>query len=109
MNSIVTKPDGRCTRLAAAAELALGLQLAGDEPDRNDAEALGRLQQTGAGLLPGRLVLEHDLVEAGQGVADVGGVVDRQPPAAACVDVGEGGGRQLGAIGGLEPGHVSGH
>ena len=96
-------------RLGPAAELALGLQLAGDEPDRNDAEALGRLQQTGAGLLACRLVLEHDLVEAGQGVADVGGVVDRQTPAAARVDVGEGGGRQLGAIGRLEPGHVSGH
>ena len=31
-------------RLALPAELALGLQLAGDEPDGDDAESLGRLE-----------------------------------------------------------------
>ncbi len=96
-------------RFAAPAELALGLQLAGDEPDGHDAEALGRLQQTRPGPLPGRFILEDDLVEAGKGVADVGGIVDRQPLAAALVDVGEGGGRQLGTVGGVEPWHSHGH
>ena len=65
------------------------LQLAGDEPDRHDAEALGSLEQPLARPLAGRVVLERDLPEAGEGVADVGGVVDRQAPSAMGVDVGE--------------------
>ena len=96
-------------RFAAPAELALGLQLAGDEADGHDAEALGRLEQPGPRLLPGVFVLEHDLVETGEGVADMGGVVDRQPLAAPLIDVGEGARRKLGPIGGLEPCHISGH
>ena len=43
---------------------------------------LAALQEPGAGPLAGRLVLEGDLAEAGQRVADVGRVVDRQPPLA---------------------------
>ena len=96
-------------RFAAATQLAFGLQLTGDEADGHDAEALGRLEQAGASLVPGLFVLEDDLVEAGEGVTDVGGVVDRQPPATMPVDVGERRGRQLGTVGGLEPWHSTGH
>ena len=108
VNSMVTNPDGRCCGSPPPAELTLGLQLAGDEPDGDDAETLGGLQQPGAGLLPGRFVLERHLVEAGQRIAHVGGVVDRQAAPPAGIDVGEGGRRQLGAIGGPELWHVSG-
>ena len=96
-------------RLAAPAALALRLELTGDEADRDDAEAFGRSEQSRAGLLARLLVLELDLVEAGEGVADVGGVVDRQAPAALGVDVGEGARRQLGSIRRLESGHDRGH
>ena len=94
-------------RRPLASELALGLQLAGDEPHGDDAVSLGRLEQPGPRLLAGRLVLEHDLAEAGQGVAHVAGIVDRQPAPAAPVDIGEGAVRQPGSIGGFEPCHVT--
>src|SRR2546425_784725 len=67
----------------------LRLQQAGDEPDGHDAVLLRRVQQPVAGALPGGIVLEGDLVEPGQGIPHVGLVVDRQPPPAARVDVGE--------------------
>ena len=88
-----------------AAEGAFGLQLAGDEPDRHDLVLLGRLQQPGPGPVPGRLVLERDLAEAGQRVADVGGVVDRQPSPSTRVDVGERPVGQAGALRRTEAGH----
>ena len=84
----------------------LGLQLAFDEPDGHDPVALGRVEQPDAGALPSVLVLELDLTESGEGVAHVGGVVNRQPPLTAGVDVGEGGVRELGAIHRVERGHV---
>jgi hypothetical protein len=96
-------------RVAPPAELALRLELAGDEADRDDAEALGRPEQTRAGLLARLLVIELDLVEAGEGVADVGGVVDRQATTALRVDIGEGVRRQLGSIRRLESGHGRRH
>ena len=94
-------------RRGLASELALGLQLSGDEPHGDDSESLGSLEQPGPRLLPGRLVFEHDLVEASQGVAHVAGVVDRQPAPATPVDIGEGAVRQPGSIGRLEPCHVT--
>ena len=58
-------------------------------------------------LLPGRVVLELDLAEAGEGVADVGGVVDRQAPPTLGVDVGEGPIGQAGTLARLEAGHAA--
>ncbi len=87
-------------------ELALGLQLTGDETDRHDPVLLGRVQQPLAGALPGALVLEPDLTEPGEGIADVGLVVDRQPPAAAGVDVGERAVRKVGSLRRIESGHA---
>ena len=82
VSNIVTKPSGSCDRFAGErlAELTFGLQLTGDEPDRHDPVLLGGVQQPLAGALPGALVLEPDLTEASEGVADMGLVVDRQPP-----------------------------
>ena len=104
--SIVTKPDGSCTGSDRWAKCTFGLQLAGDEPDRDDLELLGRVQQPHAGPLAGRLVFEGDLAEADQRIADVGGVVDRQPSPAMRVDVGE---RTVGKAGSflrIEAGHA---
>ena len=76
--SIVTKPDGRCTGSRAEfTELALRLQLTGDEPDRHDPVLLGCVQQSFAGALARPFVFEVDLAEASKGVADVGLVVNR--------------------------------
>ena len=80
------------TRRPAVASAPLRLQLAGDEADRHDAVLLRRVQQPVARALPGGLVLEADLVEPGERVPHVRLVVDRQPPPAARVDVGEGAG-----------------
>ena len=84
----------------------LRLQQAGDEPDGHDAVLLRRVQQPVAGALPGGIVLEGDLVEPGQGIPHVGLVVDRQPPPAARVDVGEGPVGEAGSLAGLETRHA---
>ena len=81
------------------------MQLAGDESDRHDAEALGGLEQPLAGALAGGVALEADLAEAGKRVADVGRIVDRQAPATLRVDVREGAVGQPGALGRFEAGH----
>ena len=73
----------------------LRADLAVDEPDRQDAVALGRLQQLRPGAVAGRVIVEQHPVEAGQRVADVGLVVDRQAPPAGRVDVGKRAVRQL--------------
>ena len=100
--SIVTNPVGE----AAATIGGPLLQLAGDEADRHDAEALGRLQQPLAGALAGGVVLEPHLPEAGQRVADVGRIVDRQAAAIpSSIDVGEGAVGQSGALGRVQAGH----
>ena len=93
-------------RFAAPSELTFGLQLTGDEPDGDDAESLGRLQQPASSEVSRRLVLENDLVEAGESIADVGRVVDRQPSPPTAVDVREGAGGKLGPISRFEPCHV---
>jgi hypothetical protein len=46
-------------------------QLTGDEPDRDDPVLPGGIEQALPGLAAGRLGLELDLLEAGEGVADV--------------------------------------
>ena len=84
----------------------LRLQLASDEPDGHDAVALRRVQQPLAGALPGGIVLEGDLVEPRECIAHVGLVVDRKPPPAARVDVGEGPVGKAGSLASLETRHV---
>ena len=54
------------------------LELVGDEPDRHDPIPPGCVEQARPGSLPSGVVLEPDLAEPGQGVADVGLVVDRE-------------------------------
>jgi hypothetical protein len=83
----------------------LRLQLAGDEPDRHDAVLPGRVQQPLPCSLARGLVLEGDLVEPGQRVPYVGLVVDRQPPAAGGVDVGERPVGETRALAGLQSRH----
>jgi hypothetical protein len=72
-------------------------ELAGDEADRHDAVLLGRPQQAGAGPVARLVAFEAELVEAREGVPNVGFVVDRQPPVAARVDIGESAVGELGA------------
>src|SRR5207249_4279302 len=81
-------------------------QLAGDEPDGHDAVLLRRVQQPFAGALPGRIVVEGDLVEPGECIPHVRLVVHRQPPPAARVNVGEGPVGKPGSLLGLETGHA---
>ena len=85
----------------------LRLQLAGDEADRHDAVLLRRVQEPGARALAGGVVLEADLAEPGERVPDVRLVVDRQPPPAARVDIGEGAGGELGPLAGDQSRHAS--
>src|SRR6266542_2448676 len=86
---------------------ALRTQLAGDEPDGHDAVLLGGVQEPLAGPLPGRVVLERDLVEPGEGVAHVRLVVDGQPSPAERVYVSERAVRQSRPVAVFEPGHLS--
>ena len=88
-------------------QLALGAQLAVDEPDGHDPVLLRRVQQPLAGPLAGRLVLEVDLVEPGERVADVRLVVDREAPAAGRIDQRKRAVRQLRPLGGIESRHAS--
>ena len=81
-------------------------QLAGNETDGNNAVFLRGVQQPLAGALPCRVVLEGDLIEPGKRVPHVRLVVDRQPPRAARVDVGERAVRQAGPPAGVKPGHA---
>ena len=67
--------------------VALAAQLPGHEADGHDAVLLRRAQQTRPGSIASGIVLEDDLVEPGQGIADMGRVVDRQPPTALRIDV----------------------
>ena len=69
---------------------ALRAQLAGHETDGHDAVLLGRFEQPGSRPISRRFVLETRLVEARERVANVGFVIDRQPPAARRIDIGEG-------------------
>ena len=83
----------------------LGAELPVDEPDGQDAVTLRGLEQPRAGAIACRLVLEEDAVEARQGVADVGLVVDRQAPPSAAVDVRERAVGQLRAVALSQFGH----
>jgi hypothetical protein len=58
-------------------DLSLGLQLTGDEANRNDPVPFGCVQQPLAGTLPGGLVFELHSIEASQSVTNVRLVVDR--------------------------------
>ena len=89
--SMVRKPVGSDGRFAGTTlpEGALRVELAGDEPEGHDPVLLGRVEQPLPRSLTGRVVLEVDLVEPGERVADVGGVVDRKPSPTPGVDVGE--------------------
>ena len=81
------------------------LELPGDEADRHDAVLARSDEQLLARALARRFVLECDLVEARQRVANVRLVVDRQPPAALRVDVSEGACGQLRALARIERAH----
>ena len=69
---------------------ALGTQLTVHETKRNDPVLLGGFEQPGSRPVARRFILEADLIEACEGVADVGLIVDREAALAAGVDVGEG-------------------
>jgi hypothetical protein len=86
----------------------MGLKLGIQEPDRHDAVPLRGPQETGPGPVLGGVVLERDLVEAGEGRANVRSVVDRQPPLSVRVDVREGAVRQLCPLPCAEPCHHPG-
>ena len=83
------KPAELDDRLTRGRLPALRAQLAGHEAKGHDAVLLGSFQQPRSRPLSRRFMLETDLIEAREGVADVGLVVDRQAPAAAGADVGE--------------------
>ena len=80
----------------------LRLELPGDEADGHDAVLFRRVQEPCASALSGGVVFESDLIEPRQGVAHVRLVVDRQPPPAARVDVGEGAAREARSFAGSE-------
>ena len=86
--------------------LALPAELAVHEADRHDPVLLGGPQQPPPGAVAGLVVLELDLAESGQGVANVRFVVDRQASPAMRIDVGEGAVAQRPALPGAECGHV---
>ena len=50
----------------APADLPLGLELTGDEPDGHDPVPLGGVEQAGARPVPRRFVFELHLAEAGE-------------------------------------------
>jgi hypothetical protein len=85
----------------------LRLELPGDEADGYDAVLLRRIQEAYASALAGGLVLEGDLGESGQGVPHVRLVVDRQPPPAARVHVGESAGGEAGPFARSQSRHAS--
>src|SRR5437762_4550879 len=70
------EPGGKC-RATGRRVMLLRSQLAGDEPDGQDAVLLRGVQQSLAGALPGVVVLEGDLIEPGERILHVGLVVDR--------------------------------
>jgi hypothetical protein len=76
--------------VSPALEVTLGLQLVGDEPDGHDLELPRGDEESLTRPVTGGFVLERDLVQAGERVADVVGIVDREPTAPAGIDVGEG-------------------
>ena len=75
-------------------QLLLRPELGAHETKGHDAELLGGPEESHPGLVTSRVVLEADAAEAGQRVAHVGLVVDRQHAVAPGVDVGEGAVRQ---------------
>ena len=105
--NMVRKPVGSGGRLAGPplSEGALGVELAGDEPEGHDPVLLRGVEQSLPRPLPRVVVLEVDLVEPRQRVAHVGRVVDRQPASPARVDVGERPIREIGPLRRLEPRH----
>jgi hypothetical protein len=68
----------------------MGLELAGQEANRDNALAPGRPQQAQACRVARGVVFEVHPAEPGKGIAHVGRVVDRQTPAARRIDVGKG-------------------
>jgi hypothetical protein len=63
--------------VAATSELALRCELPCDESNRHDAEPLRGIEQTATSALAGSVVLEGYLIEPGERVPDMGGVMDR--------------------------------
>ena len=88
-------------------KLTLRLQLTGDEPDRHDPVPLGCVQQSLAGARAGVFVFELDLAESSEGVPDVSLVMDRQPPPAPGVHVGERPVGEVRPLASAEPGHAT--
>ena len=87
--------------------LPLDGELPADEPDGYDPVLLRRGQQSLARTLARGVILELDLIKAGEGGANVCLVVDRQPSLPLRINVGEGGVRELGASLRTEPRHRS--
>ena len=84
----------------------LRLQLRADEADRRYAVLLRGAQEPKPGAVACRLVVEDDLVEARERVANMRRVVDRQAPLARRIDVGERAVRELRAGLRIELGHA---
>jgi hypothetical protein len=63
--------------VAATSELALRCELPCNESNRYDAEPLRGIEQTATSALAGSVVLEGYLIEPGERVPDMGGVMDR--------------------------------
>ena len=63
--------------VALLTDSSLRVELADDETDGHDLELLRRVQQPHTGALASAPVLERDLIEADEGVADVRRVMDR--------------------------------
>jgi hypothetical protein len=78
---------GHGGQIVVSANTREGAQMAGDEPDGHDPEPLRRPQQADPGVVTGPVVLERHLPEAGQRVADVRRVVQREPAPTGGVDV----------------------
>ena len=83
----------------------LRTELTAEEADRDDPVPLGRPQQPGPRPIARLGILEAGLVEPRQRVPDVRLVVDRQPPAAGGVHVGEGAVGQSGPPRRVQLGH----
>ncbi len=103
--SIVTNPLGSSSRRTPRP--LTGIDLAGDETDRHDAVALCSPQQACTSTVTRRVVLELDLAEPGQRVAHVRRVVDREPPVALRIDVGERSIRERSPVGRRQPRHAT--
>ncbi len=83
------------------------MQLAGDEPDGDDLAAFRGVEQPEPCTVASGLIVEGDLAEAGQRVANVRRIVDRQPSPAMRIDIGERPIREIGPFLRIEASHTA--